>query len=114
VFDLGALVCTKRAPRCDACPLRAHGCAWAAAGFPEPDPVEGSAGISGPQSRFDGSDRQGRGRLVDALRRGPVRGADLAAAMGWPADEARAARVASTLVADGIATVDASGCYSLA
>jgi A/G-specific adenine glycosylase len=114
VFDLGALVCTKRAPRCDACPLRDAGCAWAAAGFPDPDPVEGSAGISAPQSRFDGSDRQGRGRLVDALRRGPVPAVALAAAMGWPADEERAGRVASTLVADGIATVDASGRYELA
>ena len=71
VFDLGATTCTKRAPRCDACPIRS-GCAWATAGFPEPDPVIGSAGVRAPQSRFEGSDRQGRGRLVDALRRGPV------------------------------------------
>jgi A/G-specific adenine glycosylase len=105
VFDLGAAICTKRAPRCDACPLRDHGCAWAAAGFPEPDPVLGSAGISTPQSRFDGSDRQGRGRLVDALRRGRVAGAELAAVMGWPSDQERAARVAATVVADGIAVV---------
>jgi len=113
VFDLGASVCTKRAPRCDACPLRDAGCAWAATGWPEPDPVHGSAGISTPQSRFDGSDRQGRGRLVDALRRGPVPAGDLARAMGWPGDRARAERVAATLVADGLAVVDAAGCYSL-
>lgn len=103
VFDLGALVCTRRNPRCDACPLAGGGCAWAAAGFPEPDPVIGSAGISAPQSRFAGSDRQGRGRLVDALRRGPVADADLPAVMGWPGDRARAERVAATLVRDGIA-----------
>jgi A/G-specific adenine glycosylase len=114
VFDLGALVCTKRAPRCDACPLRDAGCAWAAAGFPDPDPVVGSAGISGPQSRFDGSDRQGRGRLVDALRRGRVAAADLAAVMGWPDDPIRSERVAATLVADGLAVVDDEGRYSLA
>ncbi len=113
VFDLGALVCTKRAPRCGSCPLRDHGCAWAAAGFPEPDPVVGSAGISGPQSRFDGSDRQGRGRLVDALRVGPVPTDDLAAVMGWPADPERAARVAATLAADGLA-VELDGRWSLA
>ena len=113
VFDLGAAVCTKRDPRHDACPLRDAGCAWAAAGFPDPDPVVGSAGISTPQSRFDGSDRQGRGRLVDALRRGPVTADDLAAVMGWPADAERARRVAATVAADGIA-VEVAGRYELA
>lgn len=114
VFDLGASVCTRRAPRCDRCPLRAAGgCSWAVAGFPPPDPVEGSAGIARPQSRFDGSDRQGRGRLVDALRRGPVPAARLAAAMGWPGDPDRAERVARTLVADGLATVGPDGTYAL-
>jgi hypothetical protein len=38
--------------------------------------------------------------------------ADLAAAMGWPADELRAARVAATVVADGLAVV-ADGIYRL-
>ena len=102
VFDLGAAICTKRDPRHDVCPLRDDGCAWAAAGFPDPDPIVRSAGISGPQSRFDGSDRQGRGRLVDVLRRAPVDAADLATAMGWPDDAERARRVAATLIADGI------------
>ncbi len=105
VFDLGALVCRKRAPRCDDCPIRSH-CAWAQAGFPPPDPIEGSAGISAPQSRFDGSDRQGRGRLVEALRNGPVGRTTLAETMGWPDDPDRAARVAETLVADGLAVFD--------
>lgn len=105
VFDLGASVCRKRAPRCDECPIRSH-CAWAVAGFPEPDPIGGSAGISAPQSRFDGSDRQGRGRLVDALRAGPVEHGTLAEVMGWPDDPGRAARVAATVAADGLAVSD--------
>ena len=83
--------------------MRVH-CAWARAGFPDPDPIDGSAGISAPQSRFDGSDRQGRGRLVDALRAGPVADHDLAAVMGWPGDPERARRVATTLERDGLAT----------
>ena len=112
VFDLGAKVCVKRAPRCDACPIR-RACAWARAGFPAPDPIEGSAGISAPQSRFDGSDRQGRGRLVDALRRGAVGHGHLAAAMGWPDDPERADRVAATLVRDGLAVV-VDGVWTLA
>ena len=105
VFDLGASVCTKRDPRCDECPVRLH-CAWAQAGFPPPDPIEGSAGISAPQSRFDGSDRQGRGRLVDALRAGPVAVEELPAVMGWPDDPERAGRVAARVVADGLAVFD--------
>jgi A/G-specific adenine glycosylase len=105
VFDLGASICRKRSPRCDDCPVRPH-CAWAQAGFPDPDPIAGSAGISGPQAPLEGSDRQGRGRLVDALRSGPVEPGVLAAAMGWPDDPERAARVASTLVADGLAVRD--------
>ncbi len=101
VFDLGATICTKRSPDCGRCPIRDH-CAWARAGFPLPDPIEGSAGISSPQSRFTGSDRQGRGRLVHALRGGPVADEDLASVMGWPDDPARAARVAVSLVSDGL------------
>jgi len=105
VFDLGALVCVRRAPRCGECPIRSW-CAWALAGFPPPDPVEGSAGISSGQSPFQGSDRQGRGRLVDALRAGPVARRRLATVMGWPGDVERAERVAQTLVADGLVVDD--------
>jgi A/G-specific adenine glycosylase len=82
ILDLGATVCTSRAPACHACPIE-RSCAWAAAGRPAPDPAIGSAGVSTGQSRFEGSDRQGRGRLVDALRRdGVVRPPALATAAG--------------------------------
>jgi A/G-specific adenine glycosylase len=105
VFDLGALVCTRARPACERCPI-AGTCAWNRAGRPAPDPVVGSAGISTPQSRFEGSDRQGRGRLVDALRLGPVALVDLAVAAGWVDDPARADRVAAGLVSDGLALRD--------
>ena len=108
VFDLGALICTKREPACERCPLLAT-CSWARAGWPEPDPVPGSAGISGPQPAFAGSDRQGRGRLVDALCRGPVPSGELAAVAGWPGDPDRTARVAAGLVADGLALATPDG-----
>lgn len=111
VFDLGALVCTKRTPSCASCPI-AEWCQWARAGWPDPDPVAGSAGISTPQSAFAGSDRQGRGRLVDALRRGPVDTHGLPAVMGWPGDPTRAHRVATSLVRDGLA-VEEDGAYRL-
>jgi A/G-specific adenine glycosylase len=103
MLDLGATVCARRRPRCEACPVEGS-CAWALAGRAEPDPADGSAGVSGGQSRFEGSDRQGRGRLVEALRAGPVSGRDLAVVMGWPDDAARAQRVAETLIVDGLAS----------
>jgi A/G-specific adenine glycosylase len=102
LLDLGAGVCTRRAPRCAACPVPQH-CTWARAGAPDPDPADGSAGVSVAQSRFAGSDRQGRGRLVEALRGRAVPEGDLARVMGWQEDPARAALVAETLVRDGLA-----------
>jgi A/G-specific adenine glycosylase len=105
VFDLGALVCTRRAPACARCPIAGH-CAWHRAGHPPPDPAVASAGTRPPQSTFAGSDRQGRGRLVDALRRGPVPRARAAEVAGWPGERERAERVVRELVADGLARVD--------
>ena len=106
MLDLGATVCTKSTPRCDACPLVTC-CAWAGAGGT--DPAIGSAGEGTRQSTFAGSDRQGRGRLVDALRRGPVPWAGVAAAAGWPDNPIRAERVAARLVADGLAVSEEAG-----
>ncbi len=111
LLDLGATVCTKRAPRCDRCPVTAR-CAWRAGGYADPDPALGTHGVSGRQARFEGSDRQGRGRLMAALGVGPVRRRDVAAAMGWPEDPDRAARVAAAVVADGLA-VEAADRYAL-
>jgi len=105
MLDLGATVCTARRPECGRCPLR-PGCRWADAGCPSPDPAVGSAGVAGGQSTFAGSDRQGRGRLVAALRAGPVPAGALAAVMGWPEDRSRADRVAATVVRDGLACFD--------
>lgn len=62
LMDLGATVCRPQ-PICDECPL-ANVCRWHAIG---PDPAEGSAGVSRAQSRFEGSERQARGRLLRAL-----------------------------------------------
>jgi A/G-specific adenine glycosylase len=102
MLDLGAGVCARRSPRCEGCPVRAR-CAWWSAGRPAPDPADGSAGVTGGQPPFAGSDREGRGRLVEALRLGPVRTASLGEVMGWPGDPDRAAAVAARVVADGLA-----------
>lgn len=110
VLDLGATICTKRSPRCAACPVAAL-CAWRRGGGS--DPAEGSAGVSGVQSRFEGSDRQGRGRLIRALRHGPVAAHEMPAAAGWPDEPARARRVAERLVAEGLAAYAADGSLTL-
>lgn len=105
MLDLGATVCTKRSPQCGVCPMAAT-CAWRQSGLESPDPADGSAGVPGPQSRFAGSDRQGRGQLVAALRAGAVDESSIATMAGWPDDPARARRVAESLVLDGLATWD--------
>ena len=86
MLDLGALVCVAQSARCAHCPVRSV-CRWRGEGA---DPARASAGVSRGQSRFAGSDRQGRGRLVDAMRRGPVDRDALALAAGWPDDDLRA------------------------
>jgi hypothetical protein len=59
--------------------------------------------VSTKQSRFDGSDRQVRGRLVDELRRSPIDMNELAR-YGRPADSAAdVKRIADTLISDGLA-----------
>ena len=85
-------------------------------GGPGPGPARpraGSAGVSTPQSVFDGSDRQGRGRLIDALRHGAVRADRVAAAAGWPDDPERAARVAGRTGGEGLVARDRAGTLRL-
>ncbi|HEY5097889.1 MAG TPA: hypothetical protein VII46_07555, partial [Acidimicrobiales bacterium] len=108
LLDLGAEVCVPGAPRCHDCPIRRR-CRWAAAGRSGPDPSVGSAGGPTAQSRFDGSDRQGRGRLIAALRTGGIPAGGVAAACGWPDDPERVARVVSGLVDEGLVVADRSG-----
>src|SRR5690606_36440133 len=70
LMDLGAIVCRRR-PDCGSCPTR-HTCRWVSRCRAEPDPAIGSAGVSTPQSRFDGSLRQRRGVVLRRLGGGPV------------------------------------------
>ncbi|WP_373460246.1 A/G-specific adenine glycosylase [Arthrobacter globiformis] len=60
VMELGALVCTARAPKCPACPVRDR-CAWLAAG--EPLPAYTPKGQA-----WHGTDRQVRGGVMAVLR----------------------------------------------
>jgi A/G-specific adenine glycosylase len=94
LMELGALVCTARAPRCSVCPVRAE-CTWLAAGQPA------YAGPPRRVQRFAGTDRQVRGRIMAVLRdaEGPVRRSAIEAAWAEPIQRERAL---DGLVADGL------------
>ena len=98
VMDFGATVCTARTPRCDGCPVNKQ-CAWAGS-TERTDPAQGSAGVSGKQARFEGSDRQARGRLLAALVDGPILAVAVAVVM--ERDSVVADCLLADLVAEGL------------
>jgi len=92
LMDLGREICRPR-PRCDACPI-AFGCRFLAEGA-TPVPARRK------QGRFDGSSRQVRGAVVDALRRSGSSSLDaIARGTGFPSDRIREA--IGTLRRDGL------------
>lgn len=95
IMELGALVCTARAPRCGGCPV-ADRCAWRASGRSLP------AGPSRRPQGYAGTDRQVRGLLMAVLRDAdsPVTRSRLDEV--WP-DAAQRERALDSLVDDGLA-----------
>jgi A/G-specific adenine glycosylase len=109
VMELGALVCTAASPRCADCPV-ARQCAWLAAGRRSEDTKPGPRSGRRTQ-RYDGTDRQCRGRLLAVLRDGgPVTQAAFDAV--W-ADRTQLARALDGLIADGLADPLPDGRYAL-
>lgn len=106
LMELGATVCTARAPRCGLCPLGQ--CAWRRAGYPA---------AQGPPRRvqtYAGTDRQVRGRLLDVLRDkdSPASRAELDVA--WLTDTAQRDRALYSLLVDGLVTQTRDGRFALA
>lgn len=93
-MELGALVCTARAPGCGECPL-ADRCAWRATGRSLPP------GPTRRPQRYAGTDRQVRGELLAVLREaeGPVPRARLD--LVW-ADAGQRERALVSLLDDGL------------
>jgi A/G-specific adenine glycosylase len=134
VMELGALVCGAATPRCGECPLAGQ-CAWLAAGRPGSragavgsaaggspaggSPAAGSAAGGSPAGgrsrrpaqRYEGTDRQCRGRILAVLRgcSYPVPRGDLDVV--WP-DQAQLDRALAGLITDGLAARSGSG-YAL-
>jgi len=94
-MELGAIVCTARAPKCEACPLAAR-CAWRAAGYPA------SEDRRRKQATYEGSDRQTRGAVLKTLREAaPAAVPAFAVIPEWP-DAAQRDRAIDSLIADGL------------
>ena len=105
LMELGATVCTARAPRCGLCPLTT--CAWRSCGYP--------AGTAARRvQRYAGTDRQVRGRLLDVLRGNdsPVTRAQLDVA--WLSDTAQRDRALDSLLVDGLVEQTVDGRFALA
>ena len=100
MMELGAVVCTARAPRCGECPVAAW-CEWRGAGYPDNAPEKRPR-----QAAFEGSDRQVRGRIMALLRASsapvPVAEALTAAADGGVRDAEQPRRAYDSLVSDGL------------
>lgn len=95
-MELGAVVCTARSPRCDACPI-ADRCAWRAAGYPD------TGDQRRRQARYEGSDRQARGVVLRELRDAAAHAVPLTdVARDWP-DALQRDRAIDSLIADGLA-----------
>jgi len=101
-MELGAIVCTARAPRCADCPI-ASLCSWREAGYPAYD------GPRKPgQKRYEGSDRHVRGLIMRELRAAHVPITDAEIERLWP-DAAQRDRALVGLVADGLAVRNQGG-----
>ncbi|MFY1674765.1 A/G-specific adenine glycosylase [Plantactinospora sp. WMMB334] len=101
-MELGALVCTARAPRCVDCPLAAS-CAWRLSGRTAPP------GPTRRPQRYAGTDRQVRGRLLAVLREatGPVPRERLD--LVW-ADDLQRSRALAGLIEDGLVEMVDDAC----
>lgn len=98
-MELGATVCTSRAPRCELCPL-AGGCAWLDAGRPD------TGDERRRQATYEGSDRQARGAVLRLLRGASPSAVPLVTVLpDWP-DARQRDRAIDSLIADGLAEAD--------
>ncbi|MBE1514802.1 A/G-specific adenine glycosylase [Nesterenkonia halotolerans] len=98
-MELGALICTARAPQCEICPV-ADLCAWRAAGSPAPTEEQQTRGQG-----WAGTDRQVRGAIMAVLRTGdPVERDQLLEALPLPeASPEQRSRCLDSLIRDGLA-----------
>ncbi|GAA3241996.1 A/G-specific adenine glycosylase [Actinocorallia longicatena] len=105
VMELGALICTARAPRCADCPVISQ-CRWY---------LDGKPAYDGPARKgqsYAGTDRQCRGRLLAVLRDAPGPVEKPVLDVVW-ADSVQRERALDTLIADGLVDPLDDGRYAL-
>ncbi|MGH3545278.1 MAG: A/G-specific adenine glycosylase [Mycobacteriales bacterium] len=106
VMELGAVICRAQQPACHHCPL-ARRCTWRRAGSPELRQAKKRT------QRYDGTDRQVRGRLLAALRDAsqPLEGRILDDTWHLPQQRLRAL---NSLLSDRLVEQCPDGRYALA
>ncbi|MEV0680829.1 A/G-specific adenine glycosylase [Actinosynnema sp. NPDC050436] len=105
LMELGAVVCTARAPQCADCPVFAT-CAWQRNGRPAYD------GPAKAVQKFAGTDRQVRGLLLDVLRGTSEPVAKTRLDVVW-SDAGQRDRCLDSLLVDGLVEQTATGLFAL-
>lgn len=95
LMELGALICTARAPACALCPVEPS-CAWKALGSPVHE------GAPRRSQAWHGTDRQVRGVLMATVREAPMPVTRGQLDIAWPGDPHRRERIIASLVGDGL------------
>ncbi|MGW0007776.1 HhH-GPD family protein [Nocardia grenadensis] len=105
LMELGATVCAARTPDCGRCPLPR--CAWVAAGRPAAESVRRT-------QKYEGTDRQARGRLLDVLRAAHAPVERVRLDLAWTRDPGQRDRALDSLLVDGLIEQTDDGRFALA
>lgn len=109
IMELGALVCTTK-PQCEQCPLKQQ-CSWQQLGCPQPAEEELAKAKKRVQ-KFEGTDRQVRGKIMAVLREAEAPVPQSAIDVVWP-EGAQRSRALYSLLEDGLAVQHDDGLFSL-
>jgi len=112
MIELGATVCTSRKVNCNVCPVQKT-CGWSK-NLEARDPSLNPKRAAKKPKPFQGSDRQGRGRLIEKLRERNVTSNEIGKIMGWPEDPTRCEKVLKGLINEGLVIEKNKGEFSLA
>lgn len=100
VMEFGAVVCTARNPNCQSCIVKTE-CSWRLAGFPASD-------VAIRRQKFEGTDRQVRGRIMKVLKES-AKPVEKEAFAGTTSDTKQRHRALDSLIQDGLVEVTRTG-----
>ncbi|MEV0947460.1 A/G-specific adenine glycosylase [Rhodococcus sp. NPDC049939] len=106
LMELGATVCTSRSPECSRCPLPT--CAWVDSGRPA------HTGQRRKVQKFEGTDRQVRGKLMAVLRESSAPVERIRLDEVWIDDPGQRDRALHSLLVDGLVEQTEDGLFALA